>query len=304
MKPIDKGCLAREVNPPGRADAVTDQIEPAGGGNGGIELPYAARGGVPRIGEDGLAFLLPFPVQLPEILDVHVDLAPYVYFLGRLPIRRNPQGDGLHGHNVAPDVFPREPVAPRSRSGEQTVFVRQLYGEAVVLGLHRVVDLFRRLEKPLDPFVKLPQLVVREGVFEGEHGLGMGDLPEFLCRGRPDPLCGRLRENVIPAFFHLKQTPIEAVVLLVRNDRRVAHIIEIAMTVEILDESFHLDFCVFRHRLGHRVVLVLNIKMRRGRMFKIIGDDKKTSIHVFDRLRKRLSLPRITYIVANFHNYL
>ena len=211
--------------PPTLAEAVADQPQVPRRGDPRVLLPQRARGGVARVRERRLAGLHQRGVEGLEVGQPEVDLAADLDQLGNreLGSTGEPLRHLLERAHVERDVFPRAPVAPRERPGEQAVLVEQVHREPVDLQLAEVghgADLAR------DALGPGPQLVRGEGVVQAEHALQVvvrrelrGELAAHLLRGRIR------RRELGMALLELHQLPPQRVELPVGDDRRVEHVV-------------------------------------------------------------------------------
>ena len=153
-------------------------------GERGIELPQPARGGIARVDEEGLAFGFAFLVERVEVLARHINLAAHLDDLGNAaPFER--VRHVLDHLEIGGDVLAHLAITPRRALHQHAALIAERGGQAVDLGLAHQGDplVLGQAEKAPDTAEKIPQLVVIEGVVEGQHRAPMSHLGE-AGRGR------------------------------------------------------------------------------------------------------------------------
>ena len=150
-----------------RAEAVGEKAQLAAGGNGGVKLAQAARGGIARVGEGFAAIALSGCVQRGEGGFRHVNFATDVDDCRRRGVEQA-QRDGADGAHVGGDVFAGRAVAARRRAHQHAVFVAQADGEAVKLRLGGKAQA-AVVEALLQPFDKRVEFLGGEDVVQRQH---------------------------------------------------------------------------------------------------------------------------------------
>ena len=203
----------------------------------GVLLPKAARGGVARIGEERLTALLPGSVQLLENLLGHKNLTP-----DNQPRRcvLNPQRNAADGAQIFGHVLAGLAVAAGCAAHEGAIDILQRHGQAVHLGLDAVL-------RRLDPRQKVTQLIRREDVLQTLQRHRMGHRRKLRLAAHP--LGRRIgAQEFRVGLLQGLQLAQKHVVVIIRNCRRVQHIILVVIGVELLDQlvdslfGFHLWF--------------------------------------------------------------
>ncbi len=170
------------------APGVAEHLERTGGGDLDVLLPQRSGGGVARVGEDLVARLRLAAVQLGEARLFHEHLAADLEHRGRVG------GQGLgqvgDGRQVGGDVLAFRAVASGHAAHQLAVFVARRERQAVDLRLgHQHERLVGREPQEAPHAVEeFGEVVVGEGVVEGEHRHRVPDLAEALRRRRADPL--------------------------------------------------------------------------------------------------------------------
>ena len=116
-----------------------DDVQLAGCGHLGVQLPHGTGGGVAGIGQQRLPFQLPLCVQLFKYCLGHIDLAPDDQPLWGV---FNAQRQGANGAQVLGHIFACDAVTTGGTPDEHAVFVFQGHGEAVDFGLHHIAAAF------------------------------------------------------------------------------------------------------------------------------------------------------------------
>ena len=203
--------------------------------NLGVQLPQRTRGGVPGIGHQRLAPQLPQSVEFLKYRPGHIDLPPNDQ--PGQPLRQR-HGDGADGPEVLRHILPHPAVAPGGATDEHAVPVLQRHGQSVHLGLYGVGRGVAQLT--VHPLAELRHLFIVEHILQAlqrhRMGVGLEPLQDLVAH----PLGGGIRGDLLRVGrLQLLQTAVEAVVLVVRDDRRVQHVVQIALLVQILPQLFH-----------------------------------------------------------------
>ena len=201
----------------------------------GVQLPQGAGGGVAGIGHQRLAPQLPQPVELFEHRPGHIDLSSDDQPGQPLRQRHRDRADGAE---VLRHILAHPAVAPGGTPDEHAVPVLQRHGQAVHLGLHGVGRGAAQLT--VHALAELRHLFVVEHVLQAlqrhRMGVGLEPLQDLVAH----PLGGRIRGDLLRVGrLQLFQAAVEAVVLVVRDDRRVQHVVQIALLVQVLPQLLH-----------------------------------------------------------------
>ncbi len=175
------------------ADAVGVEGQAAAGGYPRVELTQAAGGGIARIDERLLAPGGLTRVQRLEVASHHQHLSAHLDER-RDCISRESQRDRADGAQIGGHVFARGTVAAGRADREAPVLVAQTHGQAVELGLHRVLDFLDSQGVPHAPVEGL-DLVVGERIVEREHRQAVRHRLEGGGRDAADSLRRRLRRH-------------------------------------------------------------------------------------------------------------
>ena len=190
---------------------------------------------VSRIGERRFARLLSNLIETRKRRVTHVHLAPHFDELaGRLPQRQRnlPDRPQVGGHVVAPPA-----VAPRDPPGQLSVLVPQAHGEAVDLGLDHVVK-YLDVDGLARALVKRHQLLFAVRVVDRQHRPKMRDRLEALFGLSADTLCGGVgRDEIGVRLFETRQITHEAVKPGVCDLRRVADVVQVLMTSDVVPQT-------------------------------------------------------------------
>ena len=165
------------------AHVVEARVQPAGGGDRGVQVAQRPSGGVPRIFQNfssggvepvqGGNFHKAFPVNLKPAGIIHR------------------QGNGANGHHLGQYHFAGHAVAPGGGGDQIAVFVSQVDGQPVEFVLHHVGKGRQRLPAGhgLGPHLFRPAHPVRQGLL----GLGLVHAPKSGQMGVRFKLRQRLR---------------------------------------------------------------------------------------------------------------
>ena len=121
------------------ADHVAEESERSGGGDLRVELPDRARGGIPRIREQGQAFVGPLLIELAEDWHRQVDLASYLDRPDVIGIGQAKR-DRFDRSEISSDVFADNAVASCSSANETAAFVCESNRNSVDLQLGHIAD--------------------------------------------------------------------------------------------------------------------------------------------------------------------
>ena len=170
-----------------RAPGIGEEAQGAAFGDTGVKLAERSGGGVPGVGEGlgpgiGLA-----GVERVEIGVAHVDLAADFH---EVRCTRQRFGDVIHGKRVLGHVFAHGPVAPGGGLNEAAVFVAKGQAEPVDLRFGGVGNGGVEAEVAADGGIEIGHVLVGEGVAEGQHPHGVGDLGKAVRRGRAHLFAG------------------------------------------------------------------------------------------------------------------
>ena len=136
-----------------------DDVQLAGCGYLGVQLPHGTGGGVAGIGQQRLPFQFPLCVQLFKHRLGHIDLSP-----DDQPLRGvfDPQRQGADGAQVLGHVLAGDAVAPGGAPDKHAVFVFQGHGETVDLGLHHIAMV--RWQRSIHSLPKGEKLLIGEHI--------------------------------------------------------------------------------------------------------------------------------------------
>ena len=237
-QPLDLLRMAGETDPVGRADPVgPDRQRPLRRGPG-IVLADRPGGRVAGVGEGRQAGIDPLLVELREVGDRQVDLAPDLDQRGRvIDLIR----DGLDRLDVPGDVLPHPAVTTGRALDQPAVLVGEGDRQAVDLRLGDEGDLagvdVTAQQMVADPGLPGGQLLLGPGVGERKHRHRVLDRGE-AGRGRgPDPLGRRVAGDQLGMFcLQRLQFREELVVLLVGDLRVVLLVVEVDVMVQLLVE--------------------------------------------------------------------
>lgn len=218
------------------ADAVHHHVQRAGGGDLGVLLAQRSGGRVARVGE-GLVVGGDQPgVQLLEAFHGEEDLAADLDERGDVLALQAVRDLGDRP-DVGGDVLAGAAVAAGGRPGQAAVLVGEVDGEAVDLELAQevVVGGADVLGDPVGPG---GQLLVVEGVVEGEHAFAVDHGGELRAVG-PGDLLGRgvrgaQRRVLLLQCLQGAQLPVE---LAVADDRLVLHVVAEAVLLDLLGQQ-------------------------------------------------------------------
>jgi len=233
-----RAVRGRRVPALGHAQPVGVEAQLLVGQPLGVELADRAGGGVARVDEGLLAALALAGIQALEVVAPHVDLAADLDQRRRLATQ--PQRDLADRAHVLRHVLAGLAVAARGRLHEHAVLVAQVDGQPVELQLRAVLHRRRIGVQPqLAPHARV------EGLRAAGGGVGLGadrqHRQRVLHRRQAvehlaDHALGRrvrgqqLGVRGLDRLQFLEQ----AVVLGVRDLRRVEHVVEVGMVVELL----------------------------------------------------------------------
>jgi hypothetical protein len=214
------------------ADPVDEEIERPRSAHRRIELAQRPRRGVARIDERLLAPRGGLLVQAAESGERHVRLAAHFEQARRRP-GVQPQRQRTDRAQVRGDVLPLLAIAARRRTGVHAVHVGRVHREAVELRLDGIRHRRRLPESLAHASIEIPHLLVAERVVEGKHRQPMPHFRESGDRGRPDPLCRRIRgdERGVLGLQRL-QLAQPLVVLGIRHLRIVERVVAIVVPVD------------------------------------------------------------------------
>ena len=216
------------------ADAVGDHREGALGGLGRVLLTQRSGGRVARVDESLFPGLNAGLVEGGEVGDREVDLAAHLDAGG------NGTGQGLRdrgdGSRVGGDVFADVAVASGRGAHEAAVLVQEVDGQAVDL------DLGRHLEVGDTGGLGHAGLPAGE-LLEGEHIVERHHLGEVAHFGEPGvdaathAHCGRVGATQLRvAFLNLLNLAVQAVVVRIREGRRITVVVCGAGLVDAVNE--------------------------------------------------------------------
>ena len=231
LEPCVGLALAGDLEALPGADAVHDEVQRPGGGDGGVLLPERAGGGVAGVRERRLAGLDQRRVEVGEFLGGEEDLPADLDQPGQV-VARQPVWDAGDRQHVAGDVFAHPAVATGGCGDEASVAVGEVDREPVDLELAQPADRLA-VDAPLGPAHPLAQLVGREDVVEAVHLLRVLHRREVGDVRHADPLGGGVgRAQARELLLELLQVAHELVVLGVGDGRRVAPVVGLLRLVD------------------------------------------------------------------------
>ena len=208
-------------------DRIREHVQPAALRDLRVQALDGPGRRVARVGEGRLLALHPLAVHRLEPGPGEEHLAAHLQSGGDVP-----PGEGeRHGPDrahVGRDVVAPDAVAAGDAADEPALLVVQGHGKAVHLQLGHVLHL-PLADQAEDPRLELAQLVLAVGVVQAEHGSAMDELREGLGGLLPHALGGAVGgDEVGMPRLELAQLPLERVVLLVADLRRVLLVVRAA----------------------------------------------------------------------------
>ena len=167
------------------APGIGPEAQGPAAGNARIELAQGTGGGIARIGKGLLPGGRLRLVQGEEGGARHIDLAAHVHGLGHVGASQA-AGDVGNGFHIAGDILAHQAIAPGGGLNQAAALIAQGNGQAIDLGLGhkghgRVV---RKRKKAANALLELPRVTIGKGVFQAQHGAGMGDRLKGAGRGK------------------------------------------------------------------------------------------------------------------------
>src|SRR5262245_25016120 len=235
---LDRAPVGSRLEPADLAGAVADEGERAGRGDARVELLQRPRGRVPRVGEGRQPGLLPLPVELAERVDGQEHLAPRLEPCRRAAVHRaQAERDAADRADVRGDVLADDAVAARRAARERAVLVDQLDRDAVDLRLADVLDAFAA-EETAHALVERSHLLPRRDSLRRMHRVATADGAEMLERRGTDTLGrGVRRAQLGVLLLELLQPAEHRVVLRVRDERVVEHVIAVVVALDLVTET-------------------------------------------------------------------
>ena len=212
-------------------------IQLARRGHLGVLLAHAARGGVARVGEQGLSPLGALFVQLLENGAGHIDLAAHDE-----PRRRvfKPLGQVADGFQILGHVLAGDAVAARRAADEDAVFILQRHGEAVYLRLDAVLP---PADGGGDALVEGAQLLKGEDVVEALQRHLVRHGRESALGRAADVLRGRIGVKKLRVRgLQLLEAAQQGVVLEVGDYRRVLVVVVPVVLLYLGAQGLYLAF--------------------------------------------------------------
>ena len=166
FEPFDEIPLAPEFQPFQGADAITGKVKFTPHRNRRVELPDRAGSRVSRVGKEGLAIFLSFPVQFLKFFNIHIYLTAYVNQFRNLTGFAYLDRDGFDRHDIPCNVFPLVPVPPCRGFVEEAFPVCEFHGKSVIFRFDGILDFFAGLEQFLYPLVEFRKIVKRKGIIK------------------------------------------------------------------------------------------------------------------------------------------
>ena len=233
------------------ADAVGDHREGALGGFGGVLLAQRAGGGVACVDEGLFPGLDAGLIEGGEVGDREVDLAAHLDSRGNCSVQGlRDRGDGSR---VGGDVLADVAVASRGGAHEAAVFVQEVDGQAIDLDLSRHLEV---VDAGGLGHAGLPsgELLEGEHVIEGHHLGEVADLGETGIDAAAHAHRGRVGSAQLRvALLNLLDLAVHAVVVRVREGRRITVVVGSAGLVDALNEVVVTVACRLERGVSHGV---------------------------------------------------
>jgi hypothetical protein len=221
----------RGLRPFQHPDTIAIDLQRPPRGDARVELAQGAGGGVARIDEGLLALRPCLIVEAPEAFMTDEHLAAHLQPARRIALQA--QGHGGDGAHIDADVLARGAVAAGGAAHQRAILVEQAYRQAIELRLRRVLHLLD-LQPLAHAAVKVGQLLVAEGIVQGQHGQFMLHGAEGLEGFGTDPLGGGIGgDGVGMARLQLLQFAQQAVIFGIADLGTVEDVIEIVVTVQL-----------------------------------------------------------------------
>jgi hypothetical protein len=206
-----------------------------------VQLSHRSCRGISRVRKQRFPPYFPFPVQFLELVRIDIDLAADVYHI-RDVHAFDLERYGLDGLDVRRDILAFVPVAAGRRSHKESLLVGQLHRKAVEFRLDGVFHFTVRLEEAFYPLVEFPDLLVREGIAERQHGLGMFYFFEFIEGRSPHASGGRIGKDILVRFLEFLQPPEQLVEFSVGDNGSIKDVVTVIMLINFFNETFHFMF--------------------------------------------------------------
>ena len=251
LRPIDQQVVRKE-------------LQPALGGDRGIQHADRSGGGVSGIDENLPAGLLLLPIHGLERFAGHQHFAAYFEGGGQLGFlkkrRVHPEGNGANGSNVGRDILAGRTIAARDAAHQNSVFILQGNAEAIEFVLGYVFN-FLAAASLAHPAIEIAQRVVGKCVVEAQHRTRVAHRLKTRARDASHARRGRIRRDQFRIRgLQLFQAVHQAVVSGVRHLGIVQNVVAVVVMANLFPQLFDL---VFRRRsLGHGHPLK-NIQARR-----------------------------------------
>ena len=224
----------------GEVQTVGQKIHLATSHHLGVQLAQGARTGIAGIGKGGLVLLAALAVDGGKgglrQKRLATDFRP-----GRRVRTAQPQGDGANGADTGGDFLAPVTVPPGGPPHQQTMFIPQGQGYPVHLQFTGIGQGLVRggAKMAPQPLLPLRQLLHGKDVVQAEERNGVDDTGQAGFHRLPHPLGGAVRLRQLGmALLQVQQFPIEAVVLLIREDGFRQHVIGVAGLIEPLPQGF------------------------------------------------------------------
>ena len=218
------------------AAAVQDDVERALGHERGVKLLERTGGGVSGIGEERLAGVGTFVVELLEAGARHNHLAAHLEHLRRVRLAKlvEPQGNAPNRAEVCGYIVTSNAIATGDAAGEQAILKTETDRNAVGLRLDEPLEQLTG-QKFLDTINKLAHLLLRVRVIEAHHRHRVPNGLEAVNRLAADPLARGIRCAKLGMHrLESQQLAVKPVVLLVADRRLGLDIIRLVMPENLL----------------------------------------------------------------------
>ena len=221
-----------------------DDIQLAGGRHLGVELAHGARRRVAGIGEKLLAVDLPLGVELLKDGLGHIDLTADDEALRRVLDAKRQRA---HRAEILRHVLADHAVAPGRAADEDAVFILEGHGEPVDLRLDRVAVAGGK--QAVHAFTESIELIEGEDVCQALQRNLVPYLLKLAQGLAADALRGRIGRDELGVLRLKGFEPVhQHVVFIIGDDRRVVHIIELAVMFDLPAKAEDLFLCVHKAR--------------------------------------------------------
>ena len=221
-----------------RAATVGEKAQRPLGGHLRVKLTQAAGGGVARVDERLLAGRRLAQVDLGKCRLEQQNFPAHLDQWRR--ISRQPQRNRADGPYIGGDVFARLTVAAGGGARQHAILVGQAHGQAIELEFNGVLDAGvhpGQVDCLGHPLVERAQFGLVERIRERKHWDTMGYLGERRERCATDALGRGVRGPQFRVrFLEAAQFARQAIVVRIRHDRPVQHVIGVVVACDFLPQ--------------------------------------------------------------------